>query len=157
MSFLSGAVKSLRSFFLSTCLRQLRFLAFVLFAGYSCAPRDLHTEIEGTWKIDSVYTYYNGFSSMETTIIDLEQYTYLPDGQVNVSWMGSTRKMTYDLAARDTLKYFENEHEVSRYQIINLRDGHMILRKDKPPLFAGGAQDRYEIRYFSRVKPGKND
>ncbi|MGC3945159.1 MAG: hypothetical protein QM762_11710 [Chryseolinea sp.] len=118
---------------------------------YACTPADPHKEIQGTWKIDSVYTFYNGFGRMETTIVDLEEYTYLADGQVDVSWSGTTRNMRYDLSTQDTLKYFENQHEVSRYQIVKLGEGRMVLRKDKPPLFSGGSQERYEVRYFSRV------
>ena len=120
---------------------------------WSCSGKDPHQAIQGTWKIDSVFTFYNGFGSMETTIVDLEQYTYLPDGRVDVSWSGTTRSMLYDLSTQDTLKYFENKHEVSRYQILKLGGDRMVLRKDKPPLFSGAKQERYEIRYFSRVPP----
>ena len=126
---------------------------FVLVLISACTARDQHNEIAGTWKIDSVYTYYNGFGSMETTIVDLEQYTYLPDGTVDVSWSGTTRSMQYDLSARDTLKYYENKIEVSRYVILKLASNRMVLRKEKAPLFSGKGQQRYEIRYFSRLQP----
>ena len=152
----TGAHHALRSFLHTGWpLRASALVAMMLLS--ACAGRDPKKEITGTWKIDSVYTFYSGFGSMETTIVDLEQYTYLPGDQVNVSWSGTTRGLKYDLATQDTLKYFENDREVSRYLIIKLADGRMVLRKDKPPLFAGGKQERYEIRYFSKVASSQGD
>ncbi|MEJ1242455.1 lipocalin family protein [Chryseolinea sp. T2] len=150
----TGVRDVLRSFLQRHTPAGFSLLAIGLGLLCACSPKDPRQAIEGTWKIDSVFTFYNGFGSMETTIVDLEQYTYLPDGKVNVSWSGTTRTMLYDLSAQDTLKYIENNHEVSRYQILKLGGDRLVLRKDKPPLFSGAKQERYEIRYFSRVPLG---
>ena len=150
----TGVYQTLRSLLLVRIQPWATSVAAVLIL-YACTSRDLSKDIGGTWKIDSVYTFYNGFGSMETTIVDLEQYTYLPNGQVDMSWSGTTRSMRYDLSIQDTLKYFEDEREVSRYQILELDNNRMVLKKDKQPLFSGGRQERYEIRYFSKVRVAK--
>lgn len=108
--------------------------------------------IVGKWKIDSIYTYYNGYGMMDGDSLDLEQYSYYENGDVDVSWLGSTKQMKYALKGRDSLLYFENGGEASRYLIIGLTSQQLILKKTKKPLFNGSGQERYEVRYFSRVE-----
>lgn len=125
-------------------------LVFVLVM-WGC--RKNHQEmIVGKWKIDSIYTYYNGYGMMEADSLDLEQYSYKENGDVNVSWLGSTKQMKYTLKGRDSLFYFENGSEASRYLIIGLTGQQLILKKTKKPLFNSSGQERYEVRYFSRIE-----
>lgn len=112
--------------------------------------QDRNLLLQGTWKVDSVYSFYNGFANIEKDVMGLEEYTYLPDGTVNVTWRGSTRSWKYQLVGSDSLVYFEGQHEVSRFNILSIEERRLVLRKDLKPIFKGKDQDRYEIRFFSK-------
>jgi hypothetical protein len=88
---------------------------------------------------------------MESDSLDLEQYTYDAQGRVRVAWLGTTREMTYKLVGADSLYYFKDGQDVSRFRILGLNDTQLVLRKNKPPLFTGNGQERYEVRYFTRI------
>ncbi len=112
--------------------------------------RDRNLLLQGTWKVDSVYSFYNGFTNVEKDVIDLEEYTYLPDGNVDVTWHGSTKSWKYQLVGSDSLVYFEDQREVSRYSVLSFHQRRLVLRKELSPIFGGKGQDRYEIRFFSK-------
>lgn len=125
-------------------------LLFILLA-WGCG-KDRREMIVGKWKVDSIYTYYNGYGTMDGDSLDLEQYSYEENGDMKVSWLGSTKQMMYTLKGRDSLLYFENGLEASRYVIVGLNSKQLVLKKTKQPLFNGNGQERYEVRYFSRVE-----
>jgi hypothetical protein len=53
----------------------------------------------------------------------------------------------------DTLRYENPALHVSEKYFVMKADGQqLVLRKEKKVLFKGKDQERYEIRYFSRVK-----
>lgn len=104
----------------------------------------------GAWKTDSTFMFYNGFSqSQYEEGSDWAKHLYHADGKVEEQKFGTSRKHRYTLQA-DTLTWFDSKGE-QRFLILELQPKRMVLKKIKPPLFPGQHQERYEIRYFSKL------
>ena len=53
----------------------------------------------------------------------------------------------------DSLTYANlDDKRIDGLLILTLNDQQLVLKKEKGPLFKGDKQERYEIKYFSRVK-----
>ncbi len=119
---------------------------------FSCQPPPQEL-ILGSWKVDSVYAYYNGFDYWEYKEgADWAAYEYTADGQMKEVKFDTYRPYQYRIA-EDTLFWIaQQEPNSGAFQILELRPDYMVLRKDKAPIFSGRRQDRYEIRFFSRTR-----
>jgi hypothetical protein len=52
----------------------------------------------------------------------------------------------------DSLTYTTADHRrIDGLLILTLTDQQLVLKKEKAPLFKGEKQERYEIKYFSKV------
>lgn len=130
---------------------SLSLLVFVtLLAG--CAP-DKRELLQGSWKIDSVYSYYNGFGFTRSNTEEEPLQHYQPDGRLRMTREAEFRFFFYEMPASDTLVHRSLDKKMlSKYQIVKLDHEHMVLRKEMEPVFPGKGQVRYELRYFSRIK-----
>ena len=140
-------------------MRRTVFVAIgMAFAGLtSCkknVPQDL---ILGTWKIDSTYTFYNGFEKKQSGNNNMWPiYTY--DGKISREIKSGTyRSFFYQIQGSDSLMLKPTQSgDTLFFSIVKLEKDRMVLKKGKDPLFSGENQKRYEIRYFSRTTPPKD-
>jgi hypothetical protein len=137
---------------------HLAWAALALLIHYGCAPQQEEV-ILGSWKVDSVYYFHNGFDFWEREEgADWATYEYTPDERMKEIKFGTFRPYRYRLSG-DTLRWIaEREAESGWFEILALQPSYMVLKKYKAPIFGGEGQERYEIRFFSRTKDvGKAD
>lgn len=114
-----------------------------------CGTKNL-TDLHGTWKVDSVYTFYNGFDMTNTGQEPL--YHFQSDGRLRMTQDVEFRYFKYKIHG-DSLTYSTLEDKrIDGLLIVALNDNSLILKKDKSLLFKGGNQQRFEIKYFSKVE-----
>ena len=118
-----------------------------------CSNFSNQKQIIGTWETDSVYTYYNGFDLTLGKSDTWPVYSYGQDGIMLEIMRGQEEKKSfvYEFAANDSLVINPTTSgEEKYYEIIRLNRNKMVLKQIQKPIFPGGNQLRYEIRYFSR-------
>ncbi len=118
----------------------------------SCKKFDKKLYLVGTWKVDSAFTYYNGFANIDLDSSRWAEYEYLLDGQMKEIKEGSFLPYTYELERDSLIHNKTNGERFQTYEILQLAPNRMVLRKEKVPIFSGQGQLRYEIRYFSKKK-----
>ncbi|SKC50431.1 hypothetical protein [Ohtaekwangia koreensis] len=129
-------------------MRALPLLGFLLL--FACAEKDL-TDLQAAWKIDSVYNYYNGYGLMTYGSDPEIIYHFQPDGRLRMTLDKEFRYLFYELK-QDTLTYTDNKSRiVEKFTVLSISDEQLALQKKKTPLFNEKRQDRYEIRYLSKV------
>jgi hypothetical protein len=134
--------------------QPLLYIIFIVFAIISTACQKGYEtyELIGKWGVDSIYTYYNGFSYMSTDNFIPATYTYAEDGTLQEEKLGGGRTIYYRLTAPDSLIYESADQTIlGRYHIQKLDHHQLVLEKDKEPLFEGKEQQRYEVRFFSKL------
>lgn len=121
------------------------------FLVFQCNPPDKKTSIQGTWKVDSIDTYYNGFTFTRKDIAEEPTLEYQRDGKLTMSKGSETRLFSFEITPHDTLYHRTVDQEVlEKFTIQELNIDQLILRKDLKPVFKGGNQHRYETRYYSK-------
>lgn len=127
-----------------------------LFAGITlislgCTPHPSEV-IVGSWQVDSVYSYYNGFDLWEHEEgPDWANYEYTLDGQMKEIKFGSYRSYRYELSGDILFWVSEQNQEAGQFELLELQSDYMVQRRSKAPIFPGKGQERFEIRYFSRA------
>lgn len=110
----------------------------------------------GTWKVDSIYNYTNGFGYW-IAVPDWRDnivYQYEKDGRVFQKKEEEKRAMHYRLVKDDSLVYTDLAGKfVSGYTILELTPTKLVLKKRHDPLFPGKNQEVFEIRVFSPINP----
>lgn len=116
-----------------------------------CSTIDKKSSIVGSWRVDSIYTYYNGFTFTRKDIDDEPLLDYQSDGRLKMTKGEEVRFFLYDVLTQDTLFHRNLDHEVlEKFLIQELDVNQLVLRKEMRPVFAGNSQKRYEIRYLSK-------
>ena len=120
---------------------------------YSCNFTPPEQQILGAWKVDSTFTYYNGFGFTDKKEDqDWAVLLYEEDGTVKEVKFSTFRQHHYELIGKDSLVFRDgNGNPAGVFKILKLDEQHLSLYKSKLPIFAGANQSRYEIRYFSRT------
>jgi len=110
-------------------------------------------DLLGTWKIDSAYSFYNGFGHIHYDMAVEPELDFQPDGKVKMTIKEESRYQRFQLIQPDTLVLSSEDGSFGqKYLVVALDKGQLILKEKKKPLFKeGGNQERYELRYFSRV------
>ena len=122
-----------------------------IFIMSGCQTGSADELILGEWEIDSTYTFYNGFDFVQTESDGWAIYSFDRDGIMKEVQPEGYMSYLYALSHRDTLLLQPTRGgELSRFFILHLDRKRLVLRKTKDPIFSGGSQQRYEIRYFSR-------
>lgn len=118
-----------------------------------CRDKD-PSDLTGTWRIDSAYAYYNGFGHAYYDMTVKPSYEFQEDGKLKMTINDESRYQHFNFIPPDTLILAsDNGNARVRYQIIVLTANNLVLKEEKKPLFKeGGSQERYELRYFSRIK-----
>jgi len=118
-----------------------------------CVPADKSSVIQGTWKMDSLYTYYNGFGLTKYDFEEQPLRHYQANGKLMMTRGEESRLFSYKVQNNDSLIHFNlNEKILDQFLIISLDQDQLILKKNVLPVFPGNNQERYEVRYFSKVK-----
>jgi hypothetical protein len=120
---------------------------------YQCSGRNSVQSLEGTWRMDSVYSYYNGFAFTRKDILDEPLQRYEPDGSLVMTLKEESRTFYFSMPVRDSLVHLAPDKSViDKFAIIALDNDVLALKKSLNPVFKGPQQERYEVRYFSKVK-----
>ncbi|MEK6479010.1 hypothetical protein WJR50_15795 [Catalinimonas sp. 4WD22] len=116
----------------------------------SCHQYDAHG-IEGHWQLDSIHHFYNHFHYTEIGD-QARQYQY-SENKLRIIQANNKLEMLYEIQ-QDTLKWMatHDEKNISKYQIISLKQNNMILKEELKPLFSQSNQSRYQLYYFSRLR-----
>lgn len=123
-------------------------IAMLLLAACRPNPADL----QGTWKIDSITTFYNGFTMTTVAAGDEPIQHYEPEGRLRMTKGTEFRYFLYELHS-DTLIHLTTEHKrIETFTIVKLDQSRLVLQMEKKPLFKEKNQRRYETRFFSRVE-----
>ncbi|WP_439559587.1 lipoprotein [Dyadobacter sp.] len=133
--------------------KPLILLAFaLLLTGCSSHEKD----IVGLWRTDSISNYVNGFSfTNNTKDAHWSYFEYKKDGSLFERRKGEYRKSAYKLISADSLVYLDSTGTVTNgYQILELNERSLVLKKAQAPYLSGKNQELYEIRYFSKATPG---
>ena len=127
------------------------FIAFVaLFT--QCGGPDNHLLLQGTWKTDSIYSYYNGFGFTRRGLEEEPLHHYEQEGRLRMTRGNESRSFFYDMRNGDTLIHRNLDKEIlETFLILNLNTNRLVLKKEMRPIFGGIDQERSEVRYFSRV------
>ena len=116
-----------------------------------CCSVDKKSSIIGSWKVDSIYTYYNGFDFTRQDVADEPILHYEADGQLKMTKQEESRSFLFDISAHDTLIHRSLDNKVfDKFFIENLDGKQLILRKELNPVFKGARQERYEIKFLSK-------
>ena len=128
-----------------------RILAVALWlTDVSCNP-SADVQIIGTWRIDSIYDNYNGFSFTNTQPFPQEVYEYRKNNTVLRKGMGEQLEYKY-LLTDSTLSVSEAAgNPAYEFIIVHLDKNRMALKKNRKFLFPGKNQVRYEVRFFTRI------
>lgn len=119
----------------------------------SCTGNNRQNALEGTWHMDSIYSYYNGFTFTRTDIYDEPLQRYQPDGSLIMTLKKESRTFYFSMPEKDSLIHLTSNKSVhEKFVIVKLDNDILALRKTLNPVFKGLKQERYEVRYFSKVK-----
>src|SRR5262245_58097157 len=116
-----------------------------------CCTVDKKSSIIGSWKVDSIYTYYNGFDFTRLDVADEPILHYEAEGKLKMTKQEESRSFTFEISAQDTLLHRTLDNKVFDKFFVEKLDGkQLIIRKDLQPVFKGARQERYEIRFLSK-------
>jgi hypothetical protein len=116
-----------------------------------CCTVDKKSSIIGSWKVDSIYTYYNGFDFTRQDVGDEPILHYEADGQLKMTKQEESRSFLFDISIQDTLLHRTLDNKVfDKFFIQKLDRRQLILRKELRPVFKGVQQERYEIKFLSK-------
>jgi len=127
------------------------WIALLFWASTSCQQNPSAQKLVGTWQVDSVYSFYNGFSFWDRDDSgDWARYVYTDDGRMEEWKFDNLRHYQYEVS-NDTI-YWQSTAEQGWgwFQIVALTDEQLVLRKEKPSMFGEQEEERFEVRYFSR-------
>jgi hypothetical protein len=118
-----------------------------------CSKQDNRSLLAGTWRTDSVYSYYNGFGFTQHDAPEEPLHRYDLDGSLTMILRNESRNFLYTMPAHDSLIHLTPENQIlGKFQILKLSHKFMALKRLKKTVFTSDRQERYEIRYFSRAE-----
>ena len=134
-------------------MRRLVLIIGVFLSCWGCAYSPKEETIIGAWKVDSTFTYYNGFTYVERESgSDWATYVYEENGIMKEIKYGSFQSYHFDWTSKDSIKLQPTiGGDPFYFKVMGLNADRMALKKSKAPIFSGKNQERYEIRYFSRT------
>jgi hypothetical protein len=138
--------KTLDAHNLSMTANALLMLMLLLFT--TCQTKDV-SHLHGTWKVDSVYSFYNGFDMTSPGQEPL--YHFQPDGRLRMSKDKEYRYFIYKIQNDSLIYTTADDKRVDGLLILDVNEQQLVLKKAKSVLFKGNNQDRFEIKYLSRV------
>ena len=120
------------------------FVAFI----YACddASQIDPANIYGEWKIDSVYSYQNGFDMMKRGNDNWPTYEYFNSGKISEKNYGVNKEFLFDIVSEDSMIYKNpDETLMGGYKILKLEKNELVLKKMITPIFKTTDKEIYEI------------
>jgi len=109
--------------------------------------------VGGTWKTDSVYSYYNGFTSTKYDLEEEPMRSYAADGKLVMTRGSESRTFLYSITDSDSLLHKRSDSTLmEKFRILKIDGKRLVLRKELPPIFPGEGQERYLVIYSSRTE-----
>ncbi|MFO7826732.1 MAG: hypothetical protein R6V72_22560 [Cyclobacterium sp.] len=117
----------------------------------SACQRNTEQQLLGKWKLDSAYYHYNQFGFSSGDWHQEEVYEFLPSGETRTIAQNSFLSNEYEIKDGQ-LRYLDKEGVlINTYEILLVDGDQLVLRAEKEPLFKGNNQNRFEVRYFSKL------
>jgi hypothetical protein len=135
---------------LSTYAEQKLIALFSILLLSSCdSSSDIN--LMGAWRLDSVYDYHNGFAYTNKTPYPSEVHVYQPDSTFLRRGMGHENKYLFQVNENQLLIKETNGSPGAKLIIIRIDSTQLALKKEKNLIFPGKNQERFEIRFFTRI------
>lgn len=132
-------------------MRWLILIPFLVIL-IGCEEEVQQSAILGSWKVDSIQTYYNQFTSLIPGDIDHPTYEYLEGNKIREQKEGDFREFIYEWPAPDSMIFRSPAGEtIASFQVLHLSGDRMVLKLKMNPIFEGKGQERFEIRHYSRI------
>ncbi len=135
----------------------MKFHLFVIIvialSAVSCRKNFSAEQLTGSWQTDSVYTYDNGYGLTYRDLHEEPLQHYEQDGKVKMTMGNEFRWFNYELIQPDSLIIFnQNNKPVNKYLLLKLDEQQLVVKKQNALIFSGPGQERYEIRYLSKIQ-----
>ncbi|GAB4421020.1 MAG: hypothetical protein OHK0039_35340 [Bacteroidia bacterium] len=133
--------------------RMLPIWLLLTVMGAACQPpAPDRAWLHGSWQVDSLFRYYNGFTQRIPDGSSRGTFQYFASGKVREQMNDDYREFLYTWQGQDSLYFHTPEGDtLGVFQVLSLAPDRLVLRRAMDPLFDGPGQERYEIRYFSRI------
>jgi hypothetical protein len=135
---------------LLTYIKQYSPISISLMLLFSCKSSS-EINVEGAWRLDSVYDYSNGFSFTNKSPYPAEVHVYNPDRTFLRKGMGHQSKYLYEVKENQVLLKDTIGEPRAKLTIIKIDSTQLALKKEKLALFPGKNQEHFEIRFFTRI------
>lgn len=110
--------------------------------------------LEGSWKIDSVQNFYNGFQMVSHDFGDAPLYHFQTDGRLRMTKDNEFRYFFYQVAEDTLVVKTKTGTIVEKNYILSVDKQRLVLRKELSPLFTSQNQQRHTTTFFSRLTDG---
>lgn len=108
-------------------------------------------DVVGVWHADSLYSYENGFELMRPYVDTGPTYTYTESGKVSEEKNRLKREFLYEIQGLDSLVLKTPYGDTAAlYQVLQISQTNMALKKSKTPWMHGKNQEMYTILYLSK-------
>ncbi|PZR39606.1 MAG: hypothetical protein DI538_06510 [Azospira oryzae] len=132
---------------------HLLVIVLVALLAVSCRKNFSTERLIGSWRTDSVYSYDNGYGLTYRDLHEEPLQHYEQAGRVKMTMGSESRWFTYELIQPDSLIIRnQNNKPVNKYLLLKLDEQQLVVKKQKPLIFSGPGQERYEIRYLSKIR-----
>lgn len=108
-------------------------------------------QLEGNWRLDSIFYFDNGFTYTNRAPYPSEVHVYKSDSTFLRRGMGRENKFTYSLNKKELVIKDSSDGPGAKLRIIKADSTILAIRKEKSLVFPGKNQERYEIRFFTRI------
>lgn len=132
-------------------MEKLALSLILCIAMLSACQRTNKQQLVGKWKLDSAYYHYNQFGFSSGGWHQEELYEFLPSGETRTIAQKSALTNEYKVDDNELCYFNEEGVLINTYEILLLDRDHLVLRAEKQPLFDGANQNRFEVRYFSKL------
>lgn len=109
------------------------------------------TSLTGSWKLDSIFYFDNGFTYTNKAPYPAEVHVYKEDSTFLRRGMGRENSFVFSLRNNELFIRDTSNGSIAKFTILSSNKKTLTIRKEKSAIFAGKNQERYEIRFFTRL------
>lgn len=134
---------------------ELKWVLLIFLISVSGCTSPVGDQLVGEWRLDSAYYFYNNFEYAGDSWHQKEIYEFTTDGVALTKVVKSSISNQYIVKGKELIYLDEQGNLLNTYEIVKLTKNLLALKTEKKPLFKGPNQNRYQVRYFSRVSAAK--
>jgi hypothetical protein len=134
---------------------ELKWVLIIFLISVSGCTSPVGDQLVGEWRLDSAYYFYNNFEYAGDSWHQKEIYEFTTDGVALTKVVKSSISNQYIVKGKELIYLDEQGNLLNTYEIVKLTKNLLALKTEKKPLFKGPNQNRYQVRYFSRVSAAK--